>query len=69
MFLSQNRIIRHQGQYIKQPTHYDIVITGSSAAEVINTLAEAAQAKIMSLKYNKIEQCCAAHIVHSCQQH
>ena len=25
--------------------------------------------KIMSLQYNRIEQCCAAHVVHSCQQH
>ena len=23
--------------------------------------------KIMSLQFNRIEQCCAAHIVHSCQ--
>ena len=25
--------------------------------------------KIMSLQFNRIEQCCAAHIVYSCQQH
>ena len=25
--------------------------------------------KIMSLLFNRIEQCCAAHIVHTCQQY
>ena len=36
---------------------------------MLSSRVSSARQKIMSLQFNRIEQCCTAHIIDSCQQY